>query len=220
MRAKVALAAVGIVFGVYCVLASSEFALGQAPATPSATQKTTPPAAQKATPPAEQKSMYQAQETEKTTPSESREYTKKEVMETMEKTEVPPEAVMGCCMMMCMEVKADDPAAVLALKEELKLTPAQLEQLKKIAEQAREDAGKVLTAEQKKVLEPLAKKSCSMMKMHHDLMHKLGFKMKERKEGAVVVCPLMKMVEAMEHKHGAEEEAEEEEAEHAEKEKK
>lgn len=126
--------------------------------------------------------------------------------EMMDKMKTSPATMMGCCMMMCMEVKADDPAALLALKEHLKLTPDQIEQLKKIVAQAREDAGKVLTDEQKKQLEPMAKTACSMMKMHRDMMQKMGYKMTDHQKGPAMMCPLMKAMEVMEHKNGVEEE--------------
>lgn len=185
MRAKLVLATVGLGVAALasCLLLTSELAWAQAPAT---------------TPPAEQKA-------EMPTMSEMMEHMK----EMKDKMKLPPECMTSCCMMMCMEVKADDPAALLALKEQLKLTPAQLDQLKKIGQQAREDAGKVLTPEQKKVIEPIAKKACTMMEIHHDMMHKMGHKMGEHEKGPAMVCPLMKMMEAMEHKAGVKEEKEE-----------
>ena len=151
-----------------------------------------------ATPPAMQKA-------EKPMTPEMKEHMAK-MKEMMEKMKASPATMMGCCMMMSMEVKADDPGALLALKAHLKLTPEQMEQLKKIVAQAREDAGKVLTDEQKKQLEPIAKTACSMMEMHRNMMQKMGYKMTGHEKGPAMMCPLMKAMEAMEHKEGVKEE--------------
>ena len=185
MKVKFALAAVGSLVAASAIFlsAATERVSGQvAPATPPAMK-----------------------EAEKPTTPEMKEHMAK-MKEMIGKMKASPATMMGCCMMMSMEVKADDPGALLALKEHLKLTPDQMEQLKKIVAQAREDAGKVLTDEQKKQLEPIQKTACSMMEMHRDMMQKMGYKMTDHKKGPVMMCPLMKAMEAMEHKKGVEEE--------------
>lgn len=145
------------------------------------------------------------QEAEKPTTSETTEHMT-QTKEMPVKMKMSPATMMGCCMMMSMEVKADDPAALLALKEHLKLTSAQMDQLKKIVAQAREDAGKVLTDEQKKQLEPIAKTAYSMMKMHRDMMQKMGHATTDYEKGPAMACPLMKAMEAVEHQTSIEEE--------------
>lgn len=187
MKIKFASAAVGCLVAMLTIflLAATERVSGQvAPATPPAMKEAEKPAA-----------------------PEMKEHMAK-MKEMAGKMKASPATMMGCCMLMRMEVKADDPGALLALKEHLKLTPDQLEQLKKIVAQAREDAGKVLTDEQKKQLEPIAKTARSMMEMHHDMMQKMGYKMTGHQKGPAMMCPLMKAMEAMEHKEGVKEEEE------------
>lgn len=108
--------------------------------------------------------------------------------------------MMRCRMMMSMEVKADDPAALLALKDQLKLTDEQADRLKAIVAQAREQADKVLTDEQKKQLEPMAKTPDTMMEMHRQMMQKMQQAKGSAKPGMMQMpmCPMMEMMHQME----------------------
>ena len=104
---------------------------------------------------------------------------------------------MRCRMMMNMEVTSHDPAALLALKDQLKLTEKQTNRLQAIVAQARQQAGQVLTDQQKTQLQPLEKLPKTMMEMHHQMMEKMG----QAKVGMKMqmTCPMMEMMEHMDH---------------------
>lgn len=146
------------------------------------------------------------------------------MMKTMK---MSPGMKLHCRMMMSMEVKPTDPAALLALKDKLELTDEQIGRLEKIREQAREQTDGLLTAEQKKQLEPLKKMPGTCMAMHQEMMQKMmqkGGKEVQAKGGMMqggCMCPMMaameedepkshmkakmkaKMREKTEHKHGS-----------------
>lgn len=77
-------------------------------------------------------------------------------------------------MMMNMEVTPQDPAALLALKDQLKLTDEQTNRLQAILAQARQQAGQVLTDQQKAQLQPLEKLPKTMTEMHNQMMEHMG----------------------------------------------
>lgn len=106
-----------------------------------------------------------------------------------------------CRMMMNMEVTSHDPAALLALKDQLKLTGEQTSRLQAIVAQARQQAEQVLTEEQKVQLRPLEKTPKTMMEMHHQMTEKMG-----RTKGGLkmqMMCPMMEMMEHMDHEKPA-----------------
>jgi hypothetical protein len=74
-------------------------------------------------------------------------------------------------MMMNMEVTPQDPAALLALKGQLKLSEEQTKRLQAILTQARQQAEQVLTDEQKTQLQPLEKLPKTMMQMMEHMGH-------------------------------------------------
>ena len=83
-----------------------------------------------------------------------------EMKAMMEK--MPPEMKMRCQMLMGTAVTPTDPAAILALKDQLKLTEAQAAQLEAINKEARDKAIVVLTADQKTTLDSLPKSPQTM----------------------------------------------------------
>jgi hypothetical protein len=108
---------------------------------------------------------------------------------------------MRCRMMMNMEVTSHDPAALLALKDQIKLTEEQTDRLQAILTQARQQAGQVLTHEQTAQLQPLEKLPKTMAQMHHQMMEKMGHAKGGMK--MQMMCPMMEMMEHMDHEHSA-----------------
>jgi hypothetical protein len=74
-------------------------------------------------------------------------------------------------MMMNMEVTPQDPAALLALKDQLQLSDEQTSRLQAILTQARQQAGQVLTEQQTAQLRPLEKLPKTMMQMMEHMDH-------------------------------------------------
>jgi len=96
------------------------------------------------------------------------------MMGGMEAMKMSEPMKMRCGMMMNMEVTSHDPAALLALKDQLKLTEEQTKRLEAIVAQARQQAEQVLTDEQKTQVQPLEKLPTTMMEMHRQMMEKMG----------------------------------------------
>lgn len=141
--------------------------------------------------------------------------------------EMSPGMKMHCRMMMNMEVKPTDAAALLALKDQLELTDEQIDRLEKIREQAREQTEGLLTTEQKNRIQPLQKMPGTCMAMHQEMMQKMmkeGGEKGQAKGGTMqggCMCPMMaamqedkpksdmkakmkaKMREKVEYKHGS-----------------
>lgn len=86
-------------------------------------------------------------------------------------------------MMMNMEVTPHDPAALLALKDQLELTDEQTNRLQAILAQARQQAGQVLTAEQKAQLQSLEKLPRTMTEMHRQMMEHMDHEKPAAKGG-------------------------------------
>ena len=82
--------------------------------------------------------------------------------------------MMRCRMMMAAQTDPNDPAAILALKDELGLTAEQVAKLDTLAQQAREGAQAVLTEEQRAKLKELAGTPKTMMEMHRQMMERMG----------------------------------------------
>ncbi len=88
----------------------------------------------------------------------------------------PPAMAMRCKLMMGAELDPYSPQALLALKDELKLTADQVGKLQTIADTARAGTQEVLSAEQKSALKDLKKTPASMMKMQgpmHEMMMRM-----------------------------------------------
>jgi hypothetical protein len=102
-----------------------------------------------------------------------------------------PQMKMRCQMMMDTAVTPADPAAILALKDQLKLTETQTAQLKAINKEAQDKAVAVLTADQKTTLDALPASPETMMDMHEQMMGKMRKVMGGNKE---MSCPMMNMM--------------------------
>jgi hypothetical protein len=105
--------------------------------------------------------------------------------------QMPPGMKMRCQMMMNMRVRPNDPAAVLALRDQLDLTDQQVIQLHQLIAQAREKTEGLLTAEQKKKLEPLADLPETGREMHERMMQHMQ---KMGKDERQMKCPMMEMM--------------------------
>lgn len=76
------------------------------------------------------------------------------------------EPVMMRCKMLCgAAIANNDPVAILAVKDDLKLTDDQIAGIATISLKARQDAEALLTSDQKKTLESLAGTPATMMDM-------------------------------------------------------
>ena len=107
---------------------------------------------------------------------------------------MPPEMKMQCQMLMSTAVSPSDPAAILALKDKLKLTEAQTAQLEAINKDARDKALVVLTADQKKTLETMPKSPQTMKDMHEQMMGKMQTMMGGKMGDKQMNCPMMNMM--------------------------
>jgi hypothetical protein len=94
--------------------------------------------------------------------------------------DMPPAMKRRCQMMMNAEMSTDDAACLLAFKQELKLTPEQVQKLEQIVKESRQEAPAILTPEQQKTLAEVAGQPASMNAMHA----KMHEKMMQKMEGA------------------------------------
>jgi len=112
-----------------------------------------------------------------------------------------PAMVEKCTMMTNTQIMAADPAAMMAMKDKLMLTPEQMVKLDVIAKKAREDATMVLTAKQSDMISGMAATPTTMTEMHTMMMQKMKDKgmmapadKMEKKAGAMggeqTVCPI------------------------------
>ncbi len=115
-------------------------------------------------------------------------------------------------MMMAMEVEPTDPAALLAVAQQLELTPQQAEGLEKILANARAEAEEVLEPEQREQLRGLADLPSTHMGMHRMMMERMKERMEDREDGHGMMmdhrdgmmCPMCPMMRAMEEEEEAE----------------
>lgn len=107
-----------------------------------------------------------------------------------------PEMKLRCKMLMNTTVIPSDPAAILALKGQLKLTDAQTTQLEAINKEAQVKAAAVLTADQQKVLDTLPKTPQTMMDMHEQMMGQMQKTMGGKMGEQMMSCPMMNMTNA------------------------
>jgi len=94
--------------------------------------------------------------------------------------DMPPAMKRRCQMMMNAEMSKDDAACLLAFKQELKLTPEQVQKMKQIVKESRQEAAAILTPEQQKTLAEVDGQPASMNAMHA----KMHEKMMQKMEGA------------------------------------
>ena len=94
--------------------------------------------------------------------------------------DMPPAMKRRCQMMMNAKMSKDDAACLLAFKQELKLTPEQVQKMKQIVKESRQEAAAILTPEQQKTLAEVDGQPASMNAMHA----KMHEKMMQKMEGA------------------------------------
>ena len=109
---------------------------------------------------------------------------------------MPSEMQQRCRMMMQTAINPGDPAAILAIKDDLKLTPEQVQKIQAIADEARKEAKGVLDEQQAKMLQAIPAKPETPMAMHQQMMQK----MKDMPAGQgskmpMMNCPMMKMMD-------------------------
>lgn len=110
------------------------------------------------------------------------------------KDKMPPEMMMRCQMFMNTAVTPSDPAAILALKDQLKLTDAQVTQLEAINKAAQDKAAAVLTADQTKTLAAMPKTPQTMKEMHEQMMGQMQKMKGDKMGGPPMSCPMMEMM--------------------------
>jgi hypothetical protein len=111
---------------------------------------------------------------------------------------------------MNMSVSPNDPGALLAMGDQLKLTAAQTTQLNNLNSETRIKAAALLTADQKKTLDAMPQAPQTMMQMHEQLLRQtqatrqttmqpttgpaMGSPMGQRMRDPQWNCPLMRMM--------------------------
>ena len=84
-----------------------------------------------------------------------------------------PAMVDRCTMVTHTEIMPTDPAAMIAMKDKIMLTPEQMGKLDAIVKKAREEAAMVLTAEQSDMVKGMATSPATMMDMRAMMMQKM-----------------------------------------------
>ncbi len=107
---------------------------------------------------------------------------------------MPADIMMRCQMFMNMAVNPSDPNALLALNDQLQLTPAQTTELAAIQTEARDKAAAVLNAEQKKTLDAMPQSSQTMKDMHEQMMAQMQKMMGAKMGDRQMNCPMMRMM--------------------------
>ena len=106
---------------------------------------------------------------------------------------------MQMCMKMNMQAVVDpgDPAALLAVQDELSLSQDQARQLRDLAEQTRQAASDILNKEQRKQVEALPDEPQTMMQMHRQMMESSrngGMMGADGGGKGMMSCPMMGMM--------------------------
>lgn len=102
-----------------------------------------------------------------------------------------PEMMTRHRLLMQTRIDAQDPAALLALQQELGLSDDQVQQLEREVEQSQQAAMEILTAEQRQKVQALPEQPQSMMQMHQHMMGQMGG------EGMQGMCPMCHMMGGM-----------------------
>ena len=106
--------------------------------------------------------------------------------EMMKKMGMSDAMITRCQIMGAARISAYDPAAVLALRDELKLNDDQVKELETIAATTQEQVKTKLTAEQLASLQPIAATPSSMMQMCQSMQSMTGKKMT-----GMMMCPMI-----------------------------
>lgn len=110
---------------------------------------------------------------------------------------MPDDMKLRCQMMMKTAIDPTDPAAILALNDDLKLTPDQVKKLQAIADKSRQDAKAVLDETQAKTVQAIPAKPETSMAMHQKMMEMMKKDMPDGQGAAqmpMMNCPMMKMM--------------------------
>lgn len=101
-----------------------------------------------------------------------------------------------CQMMMQAQLTPGDPAALVASKDQLKLTEDQVKKLQAIQEQARKNAAAVLNDEQKQQVANVPAKPDTCMGMHQHMMQMMKDMHGGQSGGQMpkMNCPMMNMM--------------------------
>jgi hypothetical protein len=106
--------------------------------------------------------------------------------EMMKKMGMSDAMITRCQIMGTAQISAYDPAAVLALRSELKLTDDQLKELETIVATAQKQVKAKLTAEQLASLQPIDATPSSMMQMGQSMHSMTG-----KNITGMMMCPMM-----------------------------
>lgn len=125
-------------------------------------------------------------------------------MARMHEEGVPAPMQMRCKMFMGSRLSKTDPSALLALREELALTGAQITKLEAIAARSAAEAAVVLSGEQKEKLAAVPEKPDTMMGMERHMMPHMK-KMMEKDPGmkGKMTCPMCPMMRHMKGGEGS-----------------
>ena len=107
---------------------------------------------------------------------------------------MPAEMQQRCRMMMQTTINPADPAAILAIKDDLKLTAEQVQKLQAIADKAQQEAKGVLDEQQAKTLQSIPVNPETPMAMHQQMMKNMPAD-KGGGQMPMMNCPMMKMTD-------------------------
>jgi len=109
---------------------------------------------------------------------------------------MPDDMMQRCRMMMQTAINPGDPVAILALKDDLKLTAEQVQKIQAIADKARQEAKGVLDEQQAKTLQAIPAKPETPMAMHQHMMQMMKNMPAGQGGGQMPMmnCPMMNMM--------------------------
>jgi len=105
-----------------------------------------------------------------------------------------PEMRTKCQMMMQTQILPNDPAALLALRDQLKLTEDQIGKLQAISDQARKDAAAVLNDQQKQQVANIPAMPDTSVGMHQN-MGRMMRRQGGQRGRMQMNCPMMNMMD-------------------------
>jgi len=118
----------------------------------------------------------------------------KQHAEMMKKMGMSEEMMTRCKVIMSAKLDAGDPAVVLALKDDLKLSVEQTAKIEAVAAKAKLDTLAALTEEQKERLGALSSTPDTMISMCREMMQKMA---QQKGAQAGMTCPMCQMMQQM-----------------------
>lgn len=113
---------------------------------------------------------------------------------------MPESMWLRCRMFLQMKVNPTNPAALVAVKDQLGLSQEQIDRLQQILKRSEEEARAVLTPEQQQKLAPLANLPNNCREMHRQMMQRMrsprGGPGPGGQGGGGMMCPMMQMMES------------------------